>query len=61
MLCGLNTGMEGWRVVTAPSVSPSQVQYHWSPAHHSVEVVSTDVLPVYLSAPGNRFYSVKQI
>ncbi|KAK2860991.1 hypothetical protein Q7C36_005157 [Tachysurus vachellii] len=57
-------GMEGWRVVTAPSVSPSQVQYRWSPAHHSVEVVSTDVLPVYLSAParylGNQALSYGQ-
>ncbi|KAG7329883.1 hypothetical protein KOW79_006105 [Hemibagrus wyckioides] len=57
-------GMEGWRVVTAPKVSPSQVQYHWSPAHHSIEVVSTDVLPVYLSAParylGNQALSYGQ-
>ncbi|XP_053089765.1 laminin subunit gamma-2 [Pangasianodon hypophthalmus] len=57
-------GMEGWRVVTAPSASPSQVQSRWSPAHHSVEVISSDILPVYLSAPaqylGNQALSYGQ-
>ncbi|TSO57285.1 Laminin subunit gamma-2 [Bagarius yarrelli] len=57
-------GMAGWRVVTAPIVNPSQVQYRWSPVHHSVEVISKDVLPVYLSAPaeylGNQALSYGQ-
>ncbi|XP_017326854.2 laminin subunit gamma-2 [Ictalurus punctatus] len=57
-------GTEGWRVVTAPSVSPSQVQFRWSPTHHSVEVISADVMPVYLSAPaqylGNQALSYGQ-
>lgn len=60
-LRGLNTGMAGWRVITAPSVSPSQVQDRWSPNHRRVEVVSSDVLPVYLSAPGSKFYSVTHL
>ncbi|KAI5103910.1 laminin subunit gamma-2 [Silurus meridionalis] len=57
-------GMDGWKVVTAPNVSPSQVQFRWSPAHHSVEVMSTDILPAYLSAPaqylGNQALSYGQ-
>ncbi|XP_060786974.1 laminin subunit gamma-2 [Neoarius graeffei] len=57
-------GMAGWRVITSPTVSPPQVQFRWSPTHHSVEVSSSDVLPVYLSAPaqylGNQALSYGQ-
>ncbi|KAF5900958.1 laminin subunit gamma-2-like, partial [Clarias magur] len=57
-------GMDGWKVITAPGVSPSHVEYRWSPAHHSTEVFSSDMLPVYLSAPaqylGNQVLSYGQ-
>ncbi|XP_066537754.1 laminin subunit gamma-2 [Hoplias malabaricus] len=44
-------GTDGWRVVTAQNVNPSQVHFRWSPLHQDIEVISKDVLPVYLTAP----------
>ncbi|KAI4872562.1 hypothetical protein NFI96_023212, partial [Prochilodus magdalenae] len=45
-------GMEGWQPVTAPTVNRAQVISRWSPAYHNIEVISKDLMPVYLSAPG---------
>ncbi|XP_072544361.1 laminin subunit gamma-2 [Salminus brasiliensis] len=57
-------GTEGWRAVTAQGVNPSQVHFRWSPAHSDLEVISKDVLPVYLMAPvqylGNQVLSYGQ-
>lgn len=57
-------GTEGWRAITAQGVNPSRVHFRWSPAHHDLEVISRDVLPVYLTAPvqylGNQVLSYGQ-
>uniref|UniRef100_A0A4W4EDL9 Laminin subunit gamma 2 n=1 Tax=Electrophorus electricus TaxID=8005 RepID=A0A4W4EDL9_ELEEL len=57
-------GTDGWRTITAQRVNPSKVQFRWSPTHGDVEVISKDVLPVYLSAPavflGNQALSYGQ-
>lgn len=57
-------GPEGWRAATAQGVNPSQVQFRWSPTHKDLEVISKEILPVYLFAPatylGNRALSYGQ-
>uniref|UniRef100_A0A673J6E4 Laminin subunit gamma-2-like n=1 Tax=Sinocyclocheilus rhinocerous TaxID=307959 RepID=A0A673J6E4_9TELE len=57
-------GPEGWRATTAQGVNPSQVQFRWSPTHKDLEVISKEVLPVYLFAPasylGNQAMSYGQ-
>uniref|UniRef100_A0A8C1ZXJ0 Laminin, gamma 2 n=1 Tax=Cyprinus carpio TaxID=7962 RepID=A0A8C1ZXJ0_CYPCA len=57
-------GPEGWRAATAQGVNPSQVQFRWSPTHKDIEVISKEVLPVYLFAPasylGNQALSYGQ-
>lgn len=57
-------GTEGWRAITAQGVNPARVHFRWSPAHHDLEVISRDVLPVYLTAPaqylGNQVLSYGQ-
>ncbi|KAF4117409.1 hypothetical protein G5714_001962 [Onychostoma macrolepis] len=55
---------EGWRAATAQGVNPSQVQFRWSPTHKDLEVISKEILPVYLFAPasylGNQALSYGQ-
>lgn len=57
-------GPEGWRAATAQGVTPSKVQFRWSPKHQDIEVISEDILPVYLYAPdsylGNQVLSYGQ-
>uniref|UniRef100_A0A8C1ALP8 Laminin subunit gamma 1 n=1 Tax=Cyprinus carpio carpio TaxID=630221 RepID=A0A8C1ALP8_CYPCA len=57
-------GPEGWRATTAQGVNPSQVQFRWSPTHKDIEVISKEILPVYLLAPasylGNQVLSYGQ-
>ncbi|XP_017541872.1 laminin subunit gamma-2 [Pygocentrus nattereri] len=57
-------GTEDWQAVTAQTVNPSQVNFRWLPGHHNIEVISKDLLPVYLSAPaqylGNQVLSYGQ-
>ncbi|XP_070974306.1 laminin subunit gamma-2 [Oncorhynchus clarkii lewisi] len=57
-------GPEGWRAATVHGVTPSQVHFRWSPTHHDIEVISKDILPVYLYAPdsylGNQELSYGQ-
>uniref|UniRef100_A0A8C1SEY0 Laminin, gamma 2 n=1 Tax=Cyprinus carpio TaxID=7962 RepID=A0A8C1SEY0_CYPCA len=57
-------GPEGWRAATAQGVNPSQVQFRWSPTHKDIEVISKEILPVYLLAPasylGNQVLSYGQ-
>uniref|UniRef100_A0A8C2ETD6 Laminin, gamma 2 n=1 Tax=Cyprinus carpio TaxID=7962 RepID=A0A8C2ETD6_CYPCA len=57
-------GPEGWRAATAQGVNPSKVQFRWSPTHKDIEVISKEVLPVYLFAPasylGNQALSYSQ-
>ncbi|KAL0966039.1 hypothetical protein UPYG_G00289930 [Umbra pygmaea] len=48
-----NNGLEGWRAVPAHGGSLSQVQFRWSSTHRDLEVISKDILPVYLYAPGS--------
>lgn len=59
-----NQGMEGWHTAIAKNVSPSKVQFHWSSVHQNLEVISKDVLPVYLLSPakylGNQVLSYGQ-
>ncbi|XP_051731184.1 laminin subunit gamma-2 [Ctenopharyngodon idella] len=59
-----DNGPEGWRAATAQGVSPSQVQFRWSPTHKDLEVISKEILPVYLFAPasylGNQALSYGQ-
>ncbi|TRZ04245.1 hypothetical protein DNTS_029928, partial [Danionella cerebrum] len=55
---------EGWWVTTAQGGNPPQVLFRWSPTHKDLEVISKEVLPVYLSAPasflGNQALSYGQ-
>uniref|UniRef100_A0A673GN29 Laminin subunit gamma-2-like n=1 Tax=Sinocyclocheilus rhinocerous TaxID=307959 RepID=A0A673GN29_9TELE len=57
-------GPEGWRAATVQGVNPSQVQFRWSPTHKDLEVISKEILPVYLFAPayylGNQALSYGQ-
>ncbi|KAG1934783.1 laminin subunit gamma-2 [Pimephales promelas] len=57
-------GPEGWRAATGQGVSSSQVQFRWSPTHKDLEVISKEILPVYLFAPasylGNKALSYSQ-
>ncbi|KAL1280547.1 hypothetical protein QQF64_015147 [Cirrhinus molitorella] len=57
-------GPEGWKAATAQGVNPSQVQFRWSPTHKDLEVISKEILPVYLFAPasylGNQALSYGQ-
>ncbi|XP_030629418.1 laminin subunit gamma-2 [Chanos chanos] len=57
-------GPEGWRVATVEGVDLSKVHFRWSPKHRDVEVISSDIRPVYLYAPssflGNQALSYGQ-
>uniref|UniRef100_A0A672NGA7 Laminin subunit gamma 2 n=1 Tax=Sinocyclocheilus grahami TaxID=75366 RepID=A0A672NGA7_SINGR len=57
-------GPEAWRTATVQGVNPSQVQFRWSPTHKDLEVISKEILPVYLFAPasylGNQALSYGQ-
>ncbi|XP_062337108.1 laminin subunit gamma-2 isoform X1 [Osmerus eperlanus] len=59
-----DNGPEGWRAATAQGVTRSQVQFRWSPKHQDIEVISEDIMPVYLYAPdtylGNKLLSYGQ-
>ncbi|XP_065132704.1 laminin subunit gamma-2 [Paramisgurnus dabryanus] len=58
-------GPEGWRAANAQGVTPSQVQFRWSPTHKDLEVISQEILPIYLFAPasylGNQALSYGQM
>ncbi|XP_051556042.1 laminin subunit gamma-2-like [Myxocyprinus asiaticus] len=57
-------GPEGWQASTAQGVSPSQVDFRWSPTHKDLEVISKEIFPIYLFAPasylGNQALSYGQ-
>ncbi|XP_010881595.2 laminin subunit gamma-2 [Esox lucius] len=57
-------GLEGWRAAPAEGGSSSQVRFRWSHTHRDLEVISKDLLPVYLYAPdsylGNQELSYGQ-
>ncbi|XP_067309571.1 laminin subunit gamma-2 [Pseudorasbora parva] len=59
-----DNGPEGWRPASAQGLSSSQVDFRWSPTHRDLEVISTDIRPVYLFAPasylGNQALSYGQ-
>lgn len=47
-------GTEGWTAATLDGVTPRNIHFRWSPKHQDLEVISSNSLPVYLSAP-DRF------
>lgn len=57
-------GPEGWWAATNQGVTPSQVRFRWSPTHKDLEVISQEILPIYLFAPasflGNQALSYGQ-
>ncbi|XP_028988599.1 laminin subunit gamma-2 isoform X2 [Betta splendens] len=58
------SGPDGWKVATAEGVTPQDVNFRWSPAYQDLEVISKNILPVYLYAPapylGNQLLSYGQ-
>ncbi|KAK7944417.1 hypothetical protein WMY93_000145 [Mugilogobius chulae] len=44
-------GLDGWRAATPDGQTPRNVYFRWSPRHQDVEVISSNIQPVYLYAP----------
>ncbi|KAJ8274538.1 hypothetical protein COCON_G00091630 [Conger conger] len=59
-----SNGDEAWTAAEANGVTPPRLHFHWSPSHGDLEVISTESVPVYLSAPaaflGNQVLSYGQ-
>ncbi|KAJ8390414.1 hypothetical protein AAFF_G00108080 [Aldrovandia affinis] len=59
-----DNGEEEWTAAEANGVTPPELHFRWSSSHGDVEVISTESIPVYLSAPaeflGNQVLSYGQ-
>ncbi|XP_061099731.1 laminin subunit gamma-2 [Conger conger] len=59
-----SNGDEAWTAAEANGVTPPRLHFRWSPSHGDLEVISTESVPVYLSAPaaflGNQVLSYGQ-
>ncbi|XP_059201303.1 laminin subunit gamma-2 [Centropristis striata] len=57
-------GLDDWTAATSQGATPDNVHFRWSPKHQDVEVISSNILPVYLYAPapylGNQLLSYGQ-
>lgn len=45
-------GPDGWKATVDNNLGPNDALFRWSPRHQDLEVISTNSLPVYLTAPG---------
>ncbi|XP_028831620.1 laminin subunit gamma-1 [Denticeps clupeoides] len=59
-----DSGSDGWRDSDAQCVTPSSAQFRWIQTNGDIEIVSRDIVPVYLLAPpkylGNQVLSYGQ-